>query len=192
MEGDKPWHLIYIFQRFCPCLVFIATEIFHSEQTLLSDISLITNIDSLFSLSLSRRLDSVTLSDITVLRFFFPNESGDVQLILPCLQLNYTAPSPLTSLELAKRKVGTLKCCPPLRPQEWDTNCHQPRSPSTTPTASCMHWASACPPRSRTIWGEDRRRSTGQMGLNSQLVWNLVRNKRRISGVWSALKQIRS
>lgn len=127
-----------------------------------------------------------------ILFYFFPNESGAVQLILPCLQLNYTALSPLTSLELAKRKVGTLKCCPPLRPQEWDTNCHQPRSPSTTPTASCMHWASACPPRTRTIWGEDRQRSTGQMGLNSQLVWNLVRNERRISGVWSALKQIRS
>lgn len=123
-----------------------------------------------------------------IFSFFFFSQMQAVMFSWSSLVCGWITPlaSPLTSLELAKRKVGTLKCCPPLRPQQWDTNCHQPRSPSTTPTASCMHWASACPPRTRTIWGEDRRRSTGQMGLNSQLVWNLVRNKRRISGVWSA------
>lgn len=53
-----------------------------------------------------------------------------------------------------------------------------------------MHWALACPPRTQIIWGKDRQRSTGQMGLNLQLMWNLVWNN--VTKVWSAHKQLRS
>lgn len=96
MEGGKPWHLICITQRFCPCLVSIATEIFHYEQTPLSNISVIRNVDLLFSLSfqggLRGNIDWHLCSKMFWFFFFFSKwKRGCSQLILPCLQLNYTS-----------------------------------------------------------------------------------------------------